>query len=129
MTCDAINTRQVSVWNAAIKQGSSFRHTLRFRDKSGGTVDITGCVIRWALRPTFDSNTLTASMSTTDGRITLDSPTDGVWSFDLPASVTAGIAAGRYVHDCEIQWPGGRVDPLWEGTLTVSREGTRGVIS
>lgn len=128
MSCHAINTRQVSAWNATIKQGTNFRHTLRFRDESGAPVDITGCAIRWACRPTFDSNTLTASMSTTDGRITLDDAVGGIWSFDLPASITAAITAGRYVHDAEIQWPSGRVEPLWEGAFTVTREGVRGVI-
>jgi hypothetical protein len=128
MTCDAINTRLVPAWNAAIKQGATWTHTLRFRDESGAPIDITGCAIRWAMRPTFDSNTLTASMSTTDGRIVLDEPTNGVWTFTLPAAVTAALTAGRYVHDCEIEWPGGRVDALWEGAITVGREGTRGVI-
>lgn len=128
MSCDAINTRQVSAWNATVKQGADWRHTLRFRDESGAPIDVTGCVFRWAARPTFDSNTLTASMSTTDGRFTIDDGPGGVVSLRLPAAVVAAVTAGRYVHDAEMEWPSGLVDALWEGAWTVTREAVRGAI-
>jgi hypothetical protein len=126
MTCDAINTRLVPVWNAAIKAGADWRFSIRMRDESGAPINLTGCVFRWAMRPTFDSATLTASMSTTDSRITVDA-VNGVVSFHLPKSVTVGLA-GRFVHDCEMEWPGGVVDSLWEGAVTVGREAARGTI-
>jgi hypothetical protein len=126
MTCDAINTRLVPVWNAAIKAGVDWRFSIRFRDESGAPIDLTGCVFRWAMRPNFESATLTASMSTTDGRITVDT-VNGVVSFHLPKSVTVNLA-GRFVHDCEMEWTGGLVDSLWEGAVTVGREAARGVI-
>jgi hypothetical protein len=126
MTCDAINTRLVPAWNAAIKAGADWRFSIRFRDESGAPINLTGCVFRWAMRPTFDSATLTASMSTTDGRITVDA-VNGVVSFHLPRSVTVGLA-GRFVHDCEMEWTSGVVDSLWEGAVTVGREAARGTI-
>ena len=128
MSCDAINTRQVSVWNATVKQGSDWQHTIRFRDESGAPVDLTGCLFRWACRPSFNSSTLTASMSTTDGRFTINDAVGGVVSFRLPAAITAAITAGRFVHDAEMEWPSGIVEPLWEGSWTLSREAVRGVI-
>lgn len=105
-----------------IDQGSTFTRTLTYK-VSGVVVNLTGYTARMQLRPTVASDTVTLSLTTENGRISLTS--QGVITLSVAADVTAALAAGVYVYDLELVAGNGTVTRLLEGSAIVSPEVTR----
>ena len=113
-----------------IRQGATFGPAyIRHEDPLGVKVDLTGAVVRAQLRKTALATEKAADFVFE----MLPAGDQYSFSFGLTAAVTAALPAGekptdpdsKYVWDMEIEWPDGRVDPLYYGPVAVFREVTR----
>lgn len=107
-----------------INQGATFSQVINWKTGSPAAfVNTTGYTARMQARPSYTSATVTAELTTSNGRISLTNA--GVITLSLTATETAALAAGRYVYDLEMVSSGGQVTRLLEGVLTVTPEVTR----
>ena len=108
-----------------IYQGATFRKRLTW---SAGTpavpVDLTGCTARMQVRPEVESSTVLLELTTANGGITLGGVAGTIELFvSDDASTLFTWTAG--VWDLEIEFPGGDVRRLAQGSISVSPEVTR----
>jgi len=108
-----------AVMDIRATQGKTWRIHIALTDSVGAAVTATDC--RWQAR-TNTANASTVLDLTTSTGITL-----GAGTIDIVASatVTASIAAGRYVHEIEIHTSATEVPPFLSGVLTVEPEVAR----
>jgi hypothetical protein len=114
--------------NLLIRQGTTFG-PVRCRMKSPGDapVDLTGAVVRAAMRKSYSSNTDYQFVCT------ITEPEDGRFEFMMTDEVSATIPCGpnvndpasTYVWDMEIEYTDGSVKPLMYGTAKVAGEATK----
>jgi len=112
-----------------IRQGADFGPVqFTVRDAAGIAVNLTGCQVRGQIRTKALAAMLTVALNTL-----LQDAANGVVRFWLTAAATMAISAGeslretasKYEWDLEIEWPNGRIDPLFWGSVRVHREVTR----
>ncbi len=112
-----------------IDQGATLDRT--FTWKAGDTlaqavpVDLTGCVARAEVRPEIDSPSVLLLMTTENGRIILGGPA-GTIRLRVEAVDTALLSFESAVYDLEVEFPDGTVVRRMAGTVSVSKEVTRG---
>lgn len=120
-------------YNLTMWQGSTFGIAVVVKDASEKVQDLTGYSARMQIRPSYKSNTVTESMTSSNGEIVIDSA-NGELSLVLTASRTANISVGastskpprtNYVYDLELQDSGGTVSKILYGDLIVYGEVTR----
>ncbi len=103
--------------NLVIDQGSTFSTTISLTDDDGLAIDLTGYTGQSQIRKHYTSATsvpFTVAIAPSTGQVTLS----------LTATVTAGLASGRYVYDVELT-TGSTVSRVLEGLVTVSPEVTK----
>lgn len=69
-------------------------------------VDITGCTIQMQIRETADSTAVLDTLTTGNGRITIDSAATGEFSLHFPADTTSAMSTAFTVYDLEVVYPG-----------------------
>ena len=109
-----------------IYQGATFRKRLTW---SAGTpavpVDLTGCTARMQVRPEVESPMVLLELTTANGGIALGGVAGTIELYvSDDASTLFTWTAG--VWDLEIEFPGGDVRRLAQGSISVSPEVTRG---
>jgi len=105
--------------NISIYQGDSYAHELRLKTSASVAIDISTRTYAGQIRKRRGSDTITATFTS--------SPTNlagGIVTLSLPASITAGLAAGTYVYDFQ-ETSGTSVTTLVTGTVTVTGEVNR----
>lgn len=108
-----------------IYQGATFRKRLTWKSPSGVPIDLTGCTARMQVRPEVESPTVLLELTTANGGITLGGVAGTIELFvSDDASTLFTWTAG--VWDLEIEFPGGDVRRLAQGSISVSPEVTRG---
>lgn len=96
---------------------------------TGGTleynapINLSNYTARMQIRPTIDSDTVIASLTTENGGITIDSTLASI-TIVIPATVTAGYTWQTAVYGLELAI-GTEVVPFANGSLTLVREVTR----
>lgn len=104
-------------YNLVCEQATSF--LLQFQIKNGETPwDLTGYTATMTVRPYVGASTTTVVATTGNGRIVLDG-VNGRATIQLAASVTEGIAAGRYDYDLVFD-SGSVVTRILEGKFIVT---------
>lgn len=106
-----------------VDQGSTWSFLVKTREKDGTYTDLTGYAARMTVRPSAESATVTASLTTENGGITLGG-TAGTVDLLLTAVQTTALTAGNYVYDLELV-NGAVVERILEGAFVVRREVTR----
>ena len=107
-----------------IYQGATFRKRLTWKGPSGAPIDLTGCTARMQVRSEVESSTVLLSLTTENGGITLGGVAGTIELFvSDDASTLFTWTAG--VWDLEIEFPGGEVTRLAQGSVSVSPEVTR----
>ena len=106
-------------------QGSDFITEITVND-SGSPRDFTNWSAEMDIRTAVRASATAAELSTTNGRITFNSPaTDGKINLFLPNTVTATLNQRRYKHDLELTDPSGIKSKLFRGNVNVTFEVTR----
>jgi hypothetical protein len=104
--------------------GDTWRRTWKLKQADGAPVDLTGATARLHLRDS--AGTLVVEASTgLDGRIVITGAI-GQIAMTVSASVTAGIAVGRYRWALELTELGGIVTTLESGTMVILEDITYG---
>jgi len=105
--------------NLFIDQGTDFSVTVDVTDTDGSVLDLDGYTADAQIRKTYSSSSVSAtfgtSISASNGQVTLT----------LSDTVTAGLSAGRYVYDLNIESSGGQVTRVVEGQAIVTPGVTR----
>lgn len=105
--------------NLFIDQGTDFSVTVDVTDTDGSVLDLDGYSASAQIRKTYASSSVSAtfgtSISASNGQVTLT----------LSDTVTAGLSAGRYVYDLNIESSGGQVTRVVEGQAIVTPGVTR----
>lgn len=112
------------VYDIICEQGASFVRTLVWADENETPINLTGYTARMQVRPTVQSNTVLASLTTELGGIVL-TPATGEIKLELSAAQTNALPAGRAVYDLELISGLGFVTRLVEGSFTVKPQVTR----
>lgn len=111
-------------FRSACEQGSTFRRRLTLKDSDGAPVDLSGYTVRMQVRSKPESPSLIVSLTTENGRITVDGP-GGTITLHLSAEETDDLPAGGHVYDLELVNSGGDVLRLLEGHFLVTGNVTR----
>jgi len=104
--------------NIVIDQGADFVATIDLVDANNQVFDLTGYSVASQMRKNYAASvavTFTASHDSSGGQISLS----------LNSANTANIVPGRYLYDVEVTSPGGIVDRVVEGIVTVTPGMTR----
>ena len=105
--------------NLFIDQGTDFSVTVDVTDTDGSVLDLDGYSASAQIRKTYTSSSVSAtfgtSISASNGQVTLT----------LSDTVTAGLSAGRYVYDLNIESSGGQTTRVVEGQAIVTPGVTR----
>lgn len=83
-------------------QGKTWVVTFTLRDSAGALVNLNGYTAAWTMKDTYGGTTVASGTSST--YLTMGGAA-GTIALSVPASVTAGIASGPYVH--ELEWTSG----------------------
>lgn len=128
MYCDD-NKYNLSMW-----QGSTFGLAITVKDANNAVQNLTSYTARMQIRPGYNSSTVTESLTSANGEITITANTGNV-SLELAASRTANISVDMessskppkttYVYDLELVDGAGKVSKLLFGDVVVYGEVTR----
>lgn len=115
-------------------QGSTFSLNLTIKNSNGSLKDLTGHTARMQIRPAYNSTTVTESLSTSNGEISINVATSTM-SLELPANRTSNVYVDlngsnipprtKYVYDIELIDSNSKVDKILFGDVTVYGEVTR----
>lgn len=120
-------------YNIEFFQGSTFNLNLVVKNSNGSLKDLTSHSARMQIRPSYNSTTVTESLTTTNGEIIIDTA-NSVLSLELSAARTANINVDlnsglppktKYVYDLELIDSASKVSKLIFGEVTVYGEVTR----
>mgnify|MGYP003337507903 CR=1 FL=1 len=120
-------------YNIELMPGDTFSLNLTVKNSSGSLRNLSGHTAAMQIRPSYSSNTVTESLSTANGEISINTSSSTV-SLTLSAARTAAINvdmnAGmpprtRYVYDLELTDSANTVSKLMYGEVIVYGEVTR----
>lgn len=122
-----------SQYNITMQQGSTFELYLTIKDSISNTRNLSNYSAAMQIRPSYSSKTITESLSTNTGEITII-PSEGKINISLSAARTANIKVdfsnkkppkSIYVYDLEITNDENKVSKLLYGDVIVYGEVTR----
>lgn len=107
--------------NLTIEQRATFTHRLTWKDAKGKPINLTGCLARMQVRPSYDSTEVLVELSTENGRIIL-TPLAGVIELRIAANDTDSLSFDSAVYDLKVEFPGTPSTEirLLEGQIKVS---------
>ena len=120
-------------YNIEMNQGDTFSLNLTVKESNGALKSLSGYTARMQIRPSYQSNTVTESLSTSNSEISINTSTSTI-SLVLPASRTANIHVDldnglpprtKYVYDLELIDGSSNVSKLVYGEVSVYGEVTR----
>ena len=101
-------------------QGATFESTLDLVDDAGQPINVTGYSFSGQIRKSYYSSTPTANLS-----ISVSDQANGNLIISLSPTLTANIAAGRYVYDVKMVDTSNTVTRIVEGIITVTPQVTK----
>lgn len=128
MSCESDNKYNLTMW-----QGSTFGLAITVKDANNEVQNLTSYTAKMQMRPSYTSGSVTETLTTANGEITITAATGNV-ALELAAARTANItvdmANGKppksmYVYDLELIDGNGKVSKLLYGDVTVYGEVTR----
>ena len=119
---------RAATYDLAIDQGATEAIKVWIKnvaaDGSKSAEDLTGYVARMQIRRRVDDDAVLDSLTTENGRITIDGP-NGLVTLNFPDATTAAFTFTRGVYDLELISPGSVVRRRLRGMVLVSPEVTR----
>lgn len=128
MSLDDSNKYNLTMW-----QGSTFGLSITIKDASGAVQNLTNYAARMQMRTSYDSNTVTESLTTSNGEITISGAAGNV-TLELAATRTANISVdmtngkpprSTFVYDLELIDSANKVSKILYGDVIVYGEVTR----
>ena len=104
----------MALQNFTVIQGDTFKRTINFTVKSTGVpVNLTGSVVSGKIKVAQTLNDLTC---------TIIDAVNGVFSFGLSPTQTAGFQPGTWAMDVQITFTDGTVSTIFSGNLVVVKQ-------
>jgi hypothetical protein len=110
--------------NIKVNQGATLSFGAIRKDHKKRILPMPGYTARMQVRPDAKSSTITLSLTTENGGLTIDAARALVWIL-VTDEQTSNIPTGKYVYDLELLYPTGEVERLIAGSFTVDTETTR----
>lgn len=116
-----------AAWSFVLDQGADFFREIRLAESTGSPVNLDGYSVRAQVREEVGSSVVLAEWTTDNGFFTISTPASaGKMILSIPAAVTSTYDwPNGAVYDIEIVSPGGGVERLLMGSITISPEVTR----
>lgn len=112
-------------YDLLIEQGATFNKTITYTSIAGTAIDLTNVsVVRAQMRLGSASSSTVLAFTCA----VLGTPTNGQISWSMPAATTSTAAAAAWVYDLEVEFTGGEVRRLLQGSVTVTAEVTRPIV-
>jgi hypothetical protein len=108
--------------NLLLREGETFRSTLRWTDSKGKAIDITGCVVRIHFRDAPDG-TLLLELTVGNGGLIV-TPAKGEIKLLLTAAQTAALTFAKASWDLRVEFQNGDVLYPVGGKVLVTRSVT-----
>lgn len=110
------------------RQGATFGPVpVRMTAPGGEPIDLSGATVRAVMRKSYTSATsfvLTCSVvDAADGRFQFGASDEVTAS--MPCGSSPSEQASIYVWDLEVEYPSGRIDPIFYGVVKVAPEATK----
>lgn len=133
-------SRTPASYGLQVVRGATWEDTFDYADDAGVPIDLTGYSARMQVRTmagqygTSTDDTLVLELTTANGMLSIDDPTDGRVTLKVPAEDTLALNPGnvrkaRLAYSLELFMPAGAspeyVIPLVRGTISVQGETTR----
>ena len=112
-------------YDITIEQGATFKRTLYWKDSASTPINLTGYSARMRVKDKIGGTTL-LNLTTSNGGITLATPTTGRIDLVATATQTEAIKQKKGVYDLELVSASAtpEVTRVVQGTVTISREVT-----
>ena len=108
-----------------IYQGSIFRKGFQWKIQSTDLpMDLTDCQIKMQIKESACSEVALIELTTTNGKIVIESAIDGKWTIEILSADTATLSPIRYVYDMDITFPSGDVFTVCRGIIKVIEDVT-----
>jgi len=107
-----------------IEKGSTYEHTIFWKDKLKQPINLTGVSARMQIRETVESPIIVLELSTANGGLAI-TPLLGKIDFYISPTTTTALIGGEGVYDLELTFVGGKIVRLIEGSISFSPEVTR----
>ena len=120
-------------YNLTMWQGSTFGLSITVKDANNAVQNLTNYTARMQMRPSYDSGTVTETLTSANSEIVITANT-GTVNLTLAATRTANISVdmtngkpprSSYVYDLELIDSGNTVSKILYGDVTVYGEVTR----
>ena len=112
-----------NIYDIVVDQGSDKQLPLTFKDSEGSLIDLNGYTAAMQIRKSADAAEAVDTLTTENGRISIDIEAASV-TLIFPHATTSAMSAGRYVYDLELI-TGETVTRVMEGAFILRREVTR----
>lgn len=120
-------------YNLTMWQGSTFGLSITVKDANNAVQNLTSYTAKMQIRPSYDSGTVTETLTSANSEITITANT-GTVNLSLAAARTANISVdmtngkpprSSFVYDLELIDSGNIVSKILYGDVTVYGEVTR----
>jgi len=120
-------------YNLTMWQGSTFGLSITVKDANNAVQNLTSYTAKMQIRPSYDSGTVTETLTSANSEITITANT-GTVNLSLAAARTANISVdmtngkpprSSFVYDLELIDSGNTVSKILYGDVTVYGEVTR----
>ena len=112
------------IYNMTFEQGATKVVSIVYKDPEGVPINLTGCTARMQIRPSISSDDVYVDLTTENGKITINGSAGLITLFFSAEDTSALVTKG--VYDLELVFPDEKVHRVIQGTVTVSKEVTRG---
>jgi hypothetical protein len=107
-----------------VNQGATYQLDLTWKDENDSPRNLGGYTARMQVRGHYNSASPVLDISS-PSEITFPDAANGEIRIALTDTVTAGLPAGKFLYDLEMESGSGEVTRIAEGTFTVLPEVTR----
>jgi hypothetical protein len=111
------------VYNFKIEQGATFRRRLTVKDGAGVLLNFSGFTARMHIRPELESSTIYATLTTSNGGITLGGAAGTIDLYLSSTSTKAVLTDGLY--DLELVSASNEITRVIKGKVWLDPEVTR----
>lgn len=101
-----------------IEKYATYSVPILLSNTTGTAIDLTGCTADMMIRSNYKS-AVVGELSTTNGAITIPTPTNGTLYLNFSPILTGSIAPGTYIYDLLVAFANGNVVRVIQGSVIV----------
>jgi hypothetical protein len=103
-----------------IEKYATYSHTITWTDETGAGINLVGCTADMMIKLTQGVPDIVFELSTTNGRIVITDPINGVMQLTINSTDTATVPVESLVYDLVVTFPSGTKTRLIQGAINVN---------